>query len=330
MAFPTTAIVRPELGANMEEFTLQADRRGFVGLQILPPRIVSADRGEFAVVPLEQLLKSRATDRAPMAGYNRDSFKWEMRAFRTSEHGVEEVLDDAQTAAFRDVLDQEAVASQRAIDAVARALEVEIASTLFDPTVWTGSSLTTSLEIGWNDEGATPIEDIEAARQKIILGCGLVPNTLVVTRMQFHALKNSDQVVDRVKYSGHTDPARITPAAVASVLDLDRIVIANAQTNVAAEGQEASLIPAWSDQYSMLCRTATGDDPAEPSLGRVFMWAGDSFGGQAGGGEAGVILESYREEARRGDIIRARANWGIVILYTEAAHLLSSVLSGVD
>ena len=154
----------------------------------------------------------------------------------------------------------------------------------------------------------------------------MVPNCLVLNRRQFYGLKNTDEIVDRVKYAGTVDPAKITPSAVAMVLDLDKIVVAGGYKNVANEAQTPDIDPIWSDEYAMLCRVAVTDDPAEPCIGRTLLWNQENAG-LGSDQELAIITEEYRSERTRGSIMRARCDYVIKILHVECGHLLSNVIT---
>ncbi|MCX7424410.1 MAG: hypothetical protein NTW96_02040 [Planctomycetia bacterium] len=327
MASPTTAITRPEFAMSYAEFNLELSRLGFIGPQVFRPRLVGSQQGQIAVIPLKALLTTRDTSRAPWGAYNRANFTFDLTNYATAEHGVEEPIDDRELKMYLDLLDAENVHSSRAIDGILRAFEVAAATALYDLSTWTGAALQTDLSVEWDKPNtAGPIANIEAARQKVITGCGMIPNCLVLNRRQFHHLKNTDEIVDRVKYAGKVDPANITPSAVAAALDLDRIVVAGGYQNVANEAATPDIDPIWSDQYSMLCRAAVTDDPAEPCIGRTLLWSQENAGlGNAQ--ELAVITEEYREEARRGAVIRARCDYTIKLLHKECGHLLGNVLT---
>lgn len=328
MAQPTTAITRVELSATFSEFDLAASRQGFIAPRVLRPRMVGSQQADVGKIPLEALLRNRETKRVPKAGYTRDDFEFDKFEYKTEDHGVEEVLDDRQLAIYRDVLDAEMVHTARAIDAVARRYEVTVAAAVYDPTTWAGEALTTALVTPWSTlDACDPIANIEAARLKVIDGSGLVPNALVCNRRQFFCLKNCDAIVDRVKYSGIDDPKDITPQAVAAALDVDFLLVAGGIQNTANRPQEAVISQIWSDSYAMLARVATSDDPQEPCIGRTFMWSGDGPGSVGTAEEIAVLVEEYREEARRGSVIRARTDYDVVVMYPQAGHLLSNVIA---
>ena len=59
MPNPSEALAtqRPDLAQSLEEFDLEADRAGFIGLDILPVFEVDVQAGNFGIIPLEQLLQ---------------------------------------------------------------------------------------------------------------------------------------------------------------------------------------------------------------------------------------------------------------------------------
>jgi len=323
---PSTAITRTDLASTFSEFDLRMSRQGFIGPRVLRPRLVGVQASDVGKVPLEQLLITKPDDRAPGAGYRRGDFEFSKFSYATDEHGWEEPMDDRQIAIFRDQLDAEDIHAQRAEDIVCRNYEIAVAAAVYDTTTWTGAALTTGITHEWDDAtNAKPINDVEAAKRKVRDGSGLEANALICNRNQFWNLANTNQVVDRIKYWGGDDPKRINEAMIAALLDLDYILVAGGIKNTGKEGQSATIAQVWSDEYAVVARVATTDDPQEPCLGRTFMWSGDGPGVPGTDEELAVIVEEYREEQVRGSVIRARNDRDIVIMYAEAAHLLSNV-----
>jgi len=328
MATPSTAITRVELSSTFSEFDLTMSQKGFIGQRVLRPRMVGTQSADIGKIPLAALLQTRDDARAPRAGYNRGDFTFDKFSYATRDHGLEEPIDDRELSIFRDILDAEAIHTARAEDGIARNYELAVAAAIYDTAVWTGAALTSALGVCWDVAAtAVPINDIQAARLKVIDGSGLEPNALIVNRKQFFHIKNCDQIVDRVKFSGHTDPRNITPQAIAEALDLDHVLVAGGIKNTADEGQAASIGSVWSDSYSMLARVATTDDPAEPCIGRTFLWSEDGPGAPGSDEAIAILVEEYREESVRGSVIRARTDYDLQIMYAAAGHLLTGILT---
>jgi hypothetical protein len=131
-------------------------------------------------------------------------------------------------------------------------------------------------------------------------------------------LRDCDQVVSKIKYSGRDDPKSVTPQMLAALFDLKEVLVAGAVFNGANEGQAASLAPVWTQGYSMVFKAADGNDLRQPCLGRLFHWTAD-------GSQIGGTVEQYRDEDARSDIFRVRHQTGEKIVNKEAGHLLTGI-----
>jgi len=319
MPSPTSSLAtqRPDLSASLEEFDLAMDSAGFIGHRILRHTPVASQSGNFGKIPIEELLQNRDTARAPGSGYNRGEFKFETATYTTEEHGVEEPVDDREAAMYANYFDAEVISTMRAQRAVVEAQEKRIADMIFNTTTYTPTTVTNE----WDDSAnATPIDDVETKVQALYDASGLWPNAMVITQKVFRNLRNVAQIVDRVKYQGFQDarPGNITIAALAQALAIDNILVAGGTKNTANEGQTASLSPIWSGEYSWIGRIATMDDFREPCVGRIFHWTGD-------GSQENGLVESYRDESVRSDIIRVRHDVDEVELHTACNGLLDNI-----
>lgn len=315
------ATLRPDL-ATFLEFDLESENAGYVASQVLPIVDVLSQAGNFGKIPLEELLQQRTTRRAPGAGYGRGSFTFQPATYATEEHGVEEVVDDREAKMYREYFDAEQISTMRAFSAVLRNAEQRAADLIFNATTWTGAALTTGITNEWDDAAnCVPVTDVEAAVRKIYDGSGLWANALVINRKVFRNLRNSAQIIDRINSEGAGNASKasdVTTEMLARVFDLDYIIVAGTSKNNAREGQAAAPAQIWSDEYAMVCKVATSADMREPCIGRTFHWSDD-------GSSIGGTVETYREEAVRGEIVRVRHDVDEVVLYPQAGHLLSNV-----
>jgi hypothetical protein len=316
------ATLRPDLAESFMAFDLEANNRGMVASQVFPIVSVASQAGNFGKIPLKELLSERDTERSPGSGYARQKFKFEPATYACVEHGAEEPVDDRQAEMYAEYFDAEMVATMRAYSAVLVNAEKRVASTLFNPSTWTGGSLTTAVSNEWSDaSSATPIDDVEGAVHKVYDGTGLWANALIINRKVFRNLRNVEQIIERINSEGAgnaSKPSDITAAMLAQVFDLDFVIVAGMSRNSANKGQAATPVQVWDSEYAMVARIATSNDFREPCVGRTFHWAAD-------GSSPGGTIESYRDETVRADIIRVRHDVDEVVLYKEAAHLLSNI-----
>jgi hypothetical protein len=325
MPTPTSSLAtqRPDL-ATFLEFDLESERAGYIATQVLPVMSVASQAGNFGKIPLEQLLQQRETRRAPGAGYARGNWTFDKATYATEEHGAEEPVDDREARMYAEYFDAEQVSTMRAFSSVLRNAEQRVANAVFNATTWTGSGLTTAITNEWDKNhtsDAVPIDDVEAAVNKVYDASGLWPNALIINRKVFRNLRNLEQIIERINSEGAgnaSKPSDITAAMLAQVFDLDFVIVAGTSRNSAKEGQAATPVQIWDSEYAMVCKIATSSDMREPCIGRTFHWSAD-------GSSLGGTVESYRDETVRGNVIRVRHDVDEVILYPEAGHLLSNV-----
>lgn len=325
MSTPITSLatLRPDL-ASFFEFDLEAERAGFIAPRVLPIMEVDSASGNFGKIKVEDLLQERETRRSPRAGYSRGNFQFDDATYATREHGAEEPVDDNEARMYREYFDLEQVCTSRAYGAVLRNAEKRVADAVFNTTTWTGSALTTAITNEWDSNHTTtavPIDDVEAAVNKVYDGSGLWPNALIINRKVFRNLRNLDQIIERIQSAGAgnaTKASDITAEMLARVFDLEFVIVAGSSRNGANEGQSASIGQIWSSEYAMVARIATSNDMRDACIGRTFHWSAD-------GSSVGGTVETYRDEVVRGDIVRVRHQVAEVILYPEAGHLLSNV-----
>lgn len=323
MPSPTSSLAtqRPDL-ATFLEFDLESEKAGYIATQVFPVIDVQSQAGNFGKIPIEQLLQQRDTRRAPGSGYARGNWTFDKAVYATEEHGAEEPVDDREAKMYSEYFQAEQISTMRAFSSVLRNAEQRVADAVFNTTTWTGSSLTTAPTNEWDDAtNAVPLTDVEAAVQKIYDNSGLWANALIINRKVFRNLRNSAQVIDRIESNGAGNASKasdITVQMLAAAFDLDYIIVAGTSKNGAKEGQAASPTQIWSGEYAMVCRISTSPDMRDPCIGRTFHWAQD-------GSSIGGTVESYREEAIRGDVIRVRHDVDEIVLYPQAGHLLSNI-----
>jgi hypothetical protein len=299
MAFPAsdTAIQRPDLGVLVDEY-MESEQAlmGFIGTQVMPLLPVAESTANYPVMPKEVMLKMQDTKRAMRGKYPRSDWEWEEGFYATSENGWEEAVDDRERKLYGSKFDAEAIASRRAVGIIERRQEKRIADIVFNGTNFTANSITHE----WDDPtNAVPITDVATGKLSIRSACGMLPNVLIIAYSTFLNLKACDSIVDLLKYTfPGIDINQMSLQQLAQVLDVPRILVGGAVYDSAKKGQVASIADLWDNEYAMLTRISNSGQLTEPCVGRTFLWTEESGGGH--------IVESYRDETVRGDVIRVR------------------------
>lgn len=313
------ATLRPDLNGCLMEFDLGMNMQGFIAPRVMPTLNVAKPSGNFGIIPIEQLLKARSTLRAPRAKYSRSDFTFQAATYVCQENGAEEPIDEEEAAMYAEYFDAEAIAAARAQSAVMLNREQRVADLLFNTTTYPSA---TSITNEWDDlTNATPISDVRTAIQAVWESCGLWANALVVSTEVYKNLRATDEIVAAVASSGAGDPSmqrQISESQIAMALDLDFVLAGGGAKNSAIEGQDVDIASIWSNEYAWVGRIATSQDIQEPCFGRTFHYTGT-------GSEIDCLIESYRDETVRADVIRARQNTHEKMLYSASGVLLDNL-----
>lgn len=318
MPAPSTSLatLRPELGSFME-LDAAAMQRGFIGLRVFPVLEVGKQSGSFGRVTIESLLSSRTTLRAPGGGYNRQKWQFEEDSYACVEHGAEEPIDDREAQMYADFFDAETIATLRARDAVLTNHEIRVKDLLFDTSGLSGQ-ITDGSGAPWDTPNSgTPITHVKTAVEALY-DRGIMANAVVMSWKAYRSAINTDEVQAVIAASGAGAPyamGRVNESVLAELFDVDYVIVGGKQRNTADEGQAASLSSIIPDGYVAVTRVAETNDIREPCVGRTFHWGED-------GSTIGGLVESYRDETVRSDIIRCRMDTDEKRLYSEAIQLI--------
>jgi hypothetical protein len=319
MAHPQTAGVqlRPELG-SLYEFDLDMQRRNYVGLQIMPRLDVARQSGKFGRIPIDQLLSAgtEKLERAATSGFSRQEWSFVDESFSTQERGVEEPIDDRESALYADYFDAEVVSTSRALERLFAGYERRVIAKAVDATVTAGQA--TAAAAAWDvPANADARGDVLTAARAIWQRSGLWPNTLVIDRLMLQNLQDSMQVIDRITSAGFGSSGlakNINAAKLAEFFDIDRVLVADA-IKLGSGGAVSSLFPT---DKALLLRAAVNNDLREPCFGRTLVYQG-----VAGRFEGGV--ETYRQEEIAATIVRIRHESDEKILYPELAQVITGL-----
>ena len=169
------------------------------------------------------------------------------------------------------------------------------ASSFFSGGSWTGSTTGSDITPGtkWDASGATPIEDIEAQADSVEAKTGFRANTLVLGVDAYNALKNSADVVDRIRY---TQTGVVSEDLLASLLGMKKVLVARGVYNSALEGATDSISRIYTGDTALLLYVPDSPSLMHPSAGFTFSW-----NGYTGAGPDGQRVSRFRMDHLRAD-----------------------------
>lgn len=154
--------------------------------------------------------------------------------------------------------------------------EMQWASNYFKSGVWgteiggKASSPAANETLQWDQPTSNPIKDITDAAVAMAGVTGYKPNTLVLSPYAFNALKNHEDILDRIKY---TQKGIVTTDILASLFEVEHVYVAWSVVNTAAKGADAS-VDFIMGKHAMLCYSNPRPALRKPSAGYIFAWTG--------------------------------------------------------
>lgn len=316
----SSSIQRPDLGSLAWEYMTDQEKQGFIGQKIMLPFLTPKYMGHYPIIPIEALLNLRDTARASGSEYNRDTFEFGDGTYSTKDHGLEAMLDDDQKGMYRNLFDLEAVETIRLSGDILRAQERRIAVIVQNTANAVGNAAVSTI---WSTLAtANPGKDIYLAKEAMRVAGGLYPNVVAMTQKAFDNAIQTEAFLERTKYTATALALKGQEAQrmmVAAWFGVDDILIADGLQNNAKKGQNASLGRIWDNsKINLLHIGSNANDLKEPTFGRTFIWSEQ--------GDVESIVEIYREEARRADVLRVRNHTDEAVVSVAANYILTGAV----
>ncbi len=169
----------------------------------------------------------------------------------------------------------------------------------FGPGLWTydwdgvASGPTGNQVLQWNDAASNPIKNVRDAKRAIRENTGFEANKLVIGRAVYDALMDNPGIIDRIKYSGGVGPntpAKASLTLLASLFEVDEVLVMNAIENTAVEGRAAAHSFIGGKRALLTYATPT-PGLMTPTAGYTFSWTG-----LMGAGGEGNRIRQFRIE----------------------------------
>jgi hypothetical protein len=178
--------------------------------------------------------------------------------------------------------------------------------------------------IQWNDyTNSTPVLDVEVGKTAIASTTGIEANTLVLGRDVLATLRNHPDIIDRINYTGNGGRTGADEAILAGLFGVERVIVARAIKNTAAEGQAGVYGKISAAKAAFLCYSTPAPGLMTPTAGYTFGW------NNIPGGVAGqpVAVKRYRNEDRASDVIEVQSSYDNKVVAPELGVFYGSVIA---
>jgi len=158
--------------------------------------------------------------------------------------------------------------------------EIEWATRFFASGIWgteyTGGATTSgTTRKYWSSSSSDPIGDISDMQIAIQAATGYKPNVLALGPYVYKELRNHSDILDRIKY---TQKGVVTADLLATLFDVEKVVVASAVKNSAAQGGTEST-DFIMGKHALLAYVPPRPALRTPSAGYIMSWIGEGFAG---------------------------------------------------
>jgi hypothetical protein len=296
----SNALPRAEISQAVFEAQSNLNALPFIGLDVLPVLSVPAKSGEYVKIEVGngETFNSDALKTAPGADRSRVTRRFATDNYSCTSFELEELLPDESSSDLGRYFDVEVSSATFLANNLLIGHEQRVADLLYGSGI-SAISATAAYTAGSVDtlDIAKDIDDAstELAKKNI------VPDTVIMSLLVFNRIRRSTKLLNNifgpVKNVNQARPA--SAQEVADALNVSRVLIGRAAKNGAKKGQAFSGSFIWGTNKVILAKLGAGEFTAG-GLGRTLLWNEDS--------PTPLVTETYRDEARRSNVIRARHN----------------------
>ena len=299
---PTSgATIRADINAVVEE-AAGADSF-FIGAKAMPPFGVDAKSGTYPKIQIAagELLSSGSTDRSRGGSYGSVTRQWTTDTYDCVDRGLEEPVDDTDVKDLAKFFNLEASTARWVLRNMMLAHEVRVAAALINATTFGAGTNSAVAYTEANIATISFVADVLAAIERV-RDNGNNPNTIILSSAVYNRVRRATPVVNFVAGSiGMGAKVNATTLGQAFADEgITQVLVGKARYNSAKKGQAKSMSAVWGNTYAWVGTVNPGAASLQDGgAGFTLVW----------NAEGGLFVsESYRDEAKRSNIVRVRQN----------------------
>ena len=314
------ATIRADLNLKVEEAQMADDF--FIGARAMPPLGVDAKSGTYPKLQIAagELLTNSATERSTDGSYGEVSRQWTTDTYDCVDRGLEERVDDAQARDVARWFNLEATAAKLVLRQMMLAHEVRVAAALINATTFGAGTNSAVAYTEANLATISFVADVLAAIERV-RNNGTNPDTIVMSSTVYNRIRRGTLTTNFVAGSVGKG-SEVTASTLAQAFadeGIRQVLVGKARYNSAKKGQSHSASNVWGNTYIWVGKSNPGAmDAKDGGAGFTLYW----------NAEGGLfVTETYREEKRRGNIVRVRQNTAEKIVDATAGTLITTQYS---
>jgi hypothetical protein len=299
----------------------------FVADRVFPVVPVSKQSDKYFTIPRGAWFRDEMKKRAPGAESQERTHEVSTDSYICDVWALHENLADQVRQNYDSPLQPEREITEGLTQAGMIRKEREWASTFFTSGVWTSdltgvaSTPSTNQVLQWNNDSATPIEDIRLGKCRVHGRTGYRPNVLVLGREVYDTLLDHPDIVGRVDRGQTTGTAIVMRQTLAALFELDEVLVMDAVYNSAVEGASDSF-SFIGGKSALLAYRPPSPGVYVPSAGYTFSWTG-----LMGAGALGMRMKRIRMEEREADRLEIQMAFDQKLVSADLGQYFASIIA---
>ena len=253
------------------------------------------------------------TTRANGAEANMVTHEYSTSSYSTVEHALKDVITDTDRANTDAPLNLDVDATEFLSDQILQRTEFETAKLLFTTTTYSNNA-TLNTATAWirNTTTSAPIQNVLSATNVIIKTSGMRPNTVILGKDSTDALKENQNVHERIKY---VEKSIVTEDLLASLFEVDNVYTGTMVRDTSQEGLASTISFIWGSD-ALVAYFAPRAGIRTKSAAMMFR---QSSKGQP------MRVKKWRNEDVEGDMIEVQTKFIPKAVATNCAYLFKTV-----
>ena len=287
---------------------------GLIGAQLLPIQNVDAKAGTYLKVQLAagELLSNNALNRESGSSYSRGIRSFASANYATNEFGLEELVPDDASADLNRFFSYESETAKFLLRQLKLSHEKRVNDVVWaSSTPFTIADQTAAVNYTQALVATCDIARDVATAKLALAQYGYEANCVAMSANVFELIRRSTLLQNQFfGVISNTGARLLSESEIAAALGVQNLLVGRAAINTAGKNKSYSGSFVVSSAKIVVGQISGGEFTAG-GMGRTLVWTGDAAGG--------FVSESYRDDARRSQVLRVRMNTDEVIIDPNAA-----------
>jgi hypothetical protein len=296
------------------------NEQDFIAGTVFPIVPVKKQSDQYFKYPKDQWFRTDAQKRGVSQESAGSGYEVETDSYLCDVQALHKDVDDQIRANADEPINLDAEAAEFVTRQLGLRREKDWAGEYFTTGKWTGSSTGTDIvpSTKWDASGSTPITDIRTEICAMKSKTGFRPNKLVLAEDVWCKLQDNADFLNRISISRDKI---VTKDLLASVLEIDEVLIAGAIENSANEGATASMDWVMKDD-ALLVYAPKRPSIMHPSAGYTFSWTG-----YLGATQQGTRIMRFRMDHLKSDRVEGEMAYDLKLVASDLGVFFNDTLT---